>query len=292
MSRKTTERGLFYLLFLGVVLVLIMIIALGLEIGRLLVADRQLQNAADAASLAAVQLLYRCDTVPNNTDSTSPATVPLNGETGQTVCSGCPACPAGSRGGWQASKAAVIGVLKNYKILGREITNPVYNSGITTYCDEKGTETNPLPAGYGTTFQSTQGSYAPGFQFTVIRMFECQKNDGTKDILPIDGGTVYSPGDPVVELSTCGTGYPYCVANAVRVDLEMNIYMPLARVFRIVDPSRTIRATATSVLRLNDPDDPLSPITCTYPSCTLLKCNTCPNGDPTFGTWPDCPPNT
>ncbi len=293
-NKNTGERGLFYLLFLGLVLVLIMIIALGLEIGRLLVADRQLQNAADAASLAAVQLLYRCDEDPNNYEyDPSPTSVPLNGDNSVTADLGN--CPGGSRGGWQASKAAVIGVLAKYKILGRQITDPVYRSdlGIGTCCDEKAEEGNVLQDGYGTTLQSTEGVASVGadssdLRFKVIRMFECEKDDGEKDILPIDGGEQYPPANPVVNLSDCGAGYPYCVANAVSVELEKDITMPLARVFGIVDPKRTIKVAAVSVLRLYDPDDASK--SCTVPKCNLLRCNVCPDGsDPLLGKWPDCP---
>ena len=251
--RSHGEKGLYLLFFAIMALVLISIIALALEIGRMMVASRQLQNAADSAALAGVQALHPC--VTSNVVSH-----PLDNSCGSFEGTAPPPLSY-SRGGWRAVKPAVIIALTNVKILGR----PLGYFGLT----EEPSQCDDPDLWYGVDLKFRKGTNETGdFTVLVTRMFECstavpagvaQGNVSTVTFIPIDGNAA---------LSSCAS-FPYCLANAVRVDLTYSgLSFPLARVFGFV-PSKILTRTGIASIRRNDAAVGAQ---CYKPNCALLSC--------------------
>lgn len=231
-NRLRSEGGFFLLFACITFLALLLMVALALEIGRLLIAGKQLQNAADAAALAGVQRLKSCAAAtPNGTpldDSVMCPSTPGNKETDN------------NRGGWQAVKPAILATLSDVRVLGRALPQLEFPQDAVNVCDFNGVWTVPdpdrmisgptaIPLGGGTTVS-----------VTVERKFECW--DGTSvQFLPLD-----TP-PPAI-----GTLVPYCFANAVDVTLVYrDISLPLAKLFGLVNKAQMTRHAVASVRQPN-----------------------------------------
>ena len=232
----SNEHGAILVFAVVTMAVFIGIIALSIETGRLMIAARQLQNAADAAALAGVQRLFRCAQTSDNT-------VPLN-----STCSN----GGQSYGGWQAVKPAVIVAIKSAEILHKPLGTVTFTTNQTN-CDLD-------VANAGTDWGDLRYSTATGTDLTVTvsREFECSSS-GTTQFVNIDDQSV-----------NVGSAFPYCLANAVRVTLQYSgVKLVLGRFLGIIgSPSKTIIRSAIATTAQND--------TCTAKSaCTDISTKSC-----------------
>ena len=232
------QRGIYIVFTAIMAIALLSIIALVVEVGRILIVTRELRAGSEAAALAGVQRLHKCD--PNVAYST-----PLNFD-----CSGFPgALGANGQGGWQAVKPAVIVALTNMRLSGGW-TGTVAFSSNPTRCD-----INDTIDGFGN-LQYTTGSDGQRMTVKVERLFECIDNTGAVVLRSLEKDS-YNPVIPY---------YHYCYANAVRVTLS---YPNFASVMgNIIGANSTRSLTRSSVARMHSITSGLA---CSFPSCSLLN---------------------
>lgn len=273
------ERGLFLVFFALMVVALLAVMALTTEVGRLLLASRQLQNAADAAALAGVQMLQQCNghydpTTGHDHPSGDPRSVPLDNECPEDGVGGWESKPySGPQtqfGGWQAVKPAVLAVLAETKILG-VCMGPVENLRLTeknSLCDLGDDYESTYSDRYGG-LAFMRGSNGAGLTFTIRRQFECKENSDpgssvhVKDLdmnpdnvvppLPTpEFNNLYNP--ELSESADDDTNFPYCIANRVRVDLSYDgVQLNLLGVLQMIGVAGPFTLKRTGAATIQEP---------------------------------------
>jgi hypothetical protein len=233
---NSSQKGVFLIFTALILMAILLLVGMMIDIGRIVITARNLQVAAESASLAGVERLKKCDI--NNVNST-----PLNFD----------CLPYGvvfnGNGGWQASKAAVIAALTNIKLLGRELGVPNYST-TSSRCD-----VNDTIDGFGD-LRYEQGSF-DGLTFRVERLFECVDSiTGNLMLLSLENSSYNRP----------ASTYHYCLANALRVTLNYSGHKHMVASWFGMSSNTSI--TKNAVARIRPKDIALS---CNFPSCDLMN---------------------
>lgn len=237
LKMKKNQRGVF-LVFTAIVLVgILAMLALAIDVGRLLITTRNMQIAADAAALAGVERLRKCDI-------TKPWSSPRSFD-----CSGYGGGIDEGNGGWRAVKPAISAVLNGMKLDGAR-PQIVYGS-IPTRCDITDTID-----GFGN-LQFEQGLSGSDLNVRVERLFECA-NGSAIELHSLEI-SAYTP--PV-------GGYHYCLANAVRVTLNYTGHVNMLS--SILGAESATNLTRTAIARVRRTTGTLAEV-CNMPDCSLMN---------------------